>query len=61
MHAPRLAPFGLDPSGTATAGLWFVHADDGSIHLVDDCERELGLEIFPALDAFVNEIARQNG
>ena len=46
--------------GTNTAGLWFVHAEDGSIHLVDDCERELGLEIFPTLEAFVREISRQN-
>src|SRR5262245_20560914 len=27
--------------GTNMAGLWFAVADEGSIHLVDDCEREL--------------------
>jgi hypothetical protein len=51
---------GLCVLGTNMAGLWFVLADDGSIHLVDDVERELGTKVFADVDAFAKELARQN-
>lgn len=46
--------------GTNTAGLWLVLAPDGSIHLVDDCERELGTRVFESVGAFAAELSRQN-
>jgi hypothetical protein len=51
----------LEVLGTNMAGLWFVLHDDGSVHLVDDCERELGTVIFATIDAFAEELRRQNG
>jgi|SRR5579859_643736 len=51
----------LEVLGTNMAGLWFVLDDDGSVHLVDDCERELGTVIFATVNAFAAELARQNG
>lgn len=50
----------LSVLGTNMAGLWFVLADDGSVHLVDDCERELGTRVFPSVEAFAEELRRQN-
>jgi hypothetical protein len=47
--------------GSNMAGLWFVLAADGSVHLVDDCERELGTKLFPSAEAFAAELRRQNG
>jgi len=46
--------------GTNAAGLWFVLAPDGMIHLIDDAERELGTILFPSVAAFAKELARQN-
>lgn len=46
--------------GNNMAGLWFVLADDGSIHLVDDCEREYGEKIFDSIAELASDIARQN-
>jgi hypothetical protein len=46
--------------GTNMSGLWFVLADDGSIHLVDDVERELGMKLFPSVEALVETLRPQN-
>ncbi|MDX2011172.1 MAG: hypothetical protein SFW67_13315 [Myxococcaceae bacterium] len=47
--------------GSNGSSLWFALAEDGSVHLVDDVERELGARIFPTVDAFAEELRRQNG
>lgn len=44
--------------GTTAGGLWFVLADDGSVHRVDDVA--LGTRSFPTVDAFATELRNQN-
>jgi hypothetical protein len=46
--------------GSNMAGIWFVLGDDGAVHLVDDCERELGMKVFASVGAFADEVTRQN-
>src|SRR5687768_17546933 len=46
--------------GSNMAGLWLALAGDGTVHLVDDAERELGMKIFASVAALAAELGRQN-